>query len=387
MRWTLAGLLALLTWTMLAGCTGRSPSQPTPAPTARPTVTAVAKAPSVGNAPNAAPTVAPSPTPRPGATPGGVGSPKAAVQPTPTPLLPALRPSAEGALALFVLPDDGYAPVVNAIKAAQKSVRLVMYLLLDDDVVDALIAAKRRGVDVRVMVEPEPQGGGGSQDDVAKLKAAGVQTRDSAPGFRFTHQKTLVIDERTALIMTLNLTRSSFTRNREYGIIDTDPAHVAEIVRVFDADWQREKPVVSQPDLVWSPDNARERLLPFLRSAQSAVDIQIEGFSDNEFEDTLAALARRGVRVRLLLPTLEDGDSRLRELDWIVTRGVKLRRLDQPFQHTKMVLVDGKRGWVGSQNFSSNALENNRELGIFLTDPAILRRLGEVFERDWNRGE
>ena len=60
------------------------------------------------------------------------------------------------------------------------------------------------------------------------------------------------------------------------------------------------------------------------------------------------------------------------------TLGSKLRRLDQPFQHTKMVLVDGKRGWVGSQNFSSNALENNRELGVFLTDPAILRRLDAV---------
>ncbi|MCW5849596.1 MAG: hypothetical protein KIT87_05910 [Anaerolineae bacterium] len=376
-------LVMLLIGLALAACANRAPSQPAAVPTTLPAPTAAAKAPVRAEAPNAAPTPAPTPVAKTGAT----AAPKAAAQPSPTPLPPALRPSAEGTVALFVLPDDGYAPVVNAIKAAQKSIRLVIYLLLDDDVVDALIAAKRRGVEVRVMVEPDPAGGGGSQDDVAKLKAAGVQTRDSDPTFRYTHQKTLIIDERTALIMTLNLTRSSFTRNREYGIIDTDPAHVSEIVRVFDADWQREKPRVSQPDLVWSPDNARERLLQFLRSAQAAVDIQIEGFSDNEFEDTLAALARRGVRVRLLLPTLDDGDSRLHELDWIVGRGVKLRRLDQPFQHTKMVLVDGKRAWVGSQNFSSNALENNRELGIFLTDTGILRRLSETFERDWNRGD
>ena len=387
MKWMTASLVVLLAWLALAGCVNRGPAQPTTAPTVRPATTTAAKAPSVGEAPNAAPTPVPSANAKTGAAPGVGSSPKPAVQPSPTPLPPSLRPSAEGTVALFVLPDDGYAPVINAIKAAQKSIRLVVYLLLDDDVVDALIAAHKRGVDVRVMVEPDPMGGGGSQDDVAKLKAAGVQTRDSNPTFRYTHQKTFIIDERTALIMTLNLTRSSFTRNREYGIIDTDPAHVAEIVRVFDTDWQREKPQVSQSDLVWSPDNARERLLQLLRSAQSAVDIQIEGFSDNEFEDTLAALARRGVRVRLLLPTLEDGDSRLRELDWIVARGVKLRRLDQPLQHTKMVLVDGKRGWVGSQNFSSNALENNRELGIFLTDASILRRLGEVFERDWNKGD
>lgn len=322
-----------------------------------------------------APTVsAPRPAPPPLATP---------VQPLPTTVPSPANPE----IAVFVLPDDGNRPVLNAIQSAQKTIRLVIYLLLDDEVVDALMAAKtRRGVNVRVMVEPEPFGGGSSRDDVNKLKDAGVTVLDGASIFRYTHQKTLIIDDRVALIMTLNLTHSALTRNREYGVIDTHPARVAEIINVFEADWARRPTKVAQRDLVWSPDNSRDRLLEFLRSATATLDIQVEVLSDNEVEDVLTALARRGVQIRIILPTLEPGDSRIHELDWVVAAGARIRRLREPFPHGKMALVDGTRAWVGSQNLSANSLDNNRELGIFIQDPGALKRLRDTFERDWNRG-
>ena len=292
------------------------------------------------------------------------------------------------AIAVLVMPDDGRAPLVNALRTARESVRLTIYLLTDNDVVDELVRARQRGVDVRVLVEPNPFGGGpASRDDVAKLRAAGVQVRDGNPTFRYTHQKSVVIDDATALIMTLNLTASSFTKNREHGVIDTDPARVAEIARVFDADWARRDVAVSHADLVWSPYNARERLLALLASATTSVDVEAELLTDSSVARLLGDLAGRGVRVRVILPLAEAGDLNTADLNTLPQRGVQLRRLGDPYPHTKLIIVDGTRAYLGSINLSANSLDNNRELGIIIDDAAGVRRLRESFEVDWPGGQ
>jgi phosphatidylserine/phosphatidylglycerophosphate/cardiolipin synthase-like enzyme len=56
--------------------------------------------------------------------------------------------------------------------------------------------------------------------------------------------------------------------------------------------------------------------------------------------------------------------------------------VDNPYIHAKMVLADGERGFVGSQNFTQTSLDENREIGIVLSEPALLKRLDATFERD-----
>lgn len=296
-------------------------------------------------------------------------------------------PGTTPALAVMVMPDDGRTPLINALRGARESIRLTIYLLIDNDVVDELMRAHQRGVDVRVLVEPNPFGGGpASRDDVAKLRAAGVQVRDGNPTFRYTHQKSVVVDDAVALIMTLNLTPSSFTKNREHGVIDTNPTRVAEIARVFDADWSRRDVAVSDADLVWSPNNARDRLLALLASATASVEIEAEVLTDANVTRTLGNLAQRGVKVRVILPPAEAGDLSLADLDAMTKRGAQLRRLDDPYPHTKLIIVDGTRAYLGSINLTANSLDNNRELGIIIDDPAGLRRLRDSFEADWPGG-
>ncbi len=308
------------------------------------------------------------------------------------PVVPTIAPTAaspETRQALFVLPDDGAAPILNAIQSARRAIRLAIYILSDNDTVAALVQAQRRGVDVRVMVEPQPFGGGApSRDAVAKLKAVGVSVRDTNPTFRLAHQKTLIIDDSVALILNMNLTRAAFVGNREYNIIDADPAHVAEIVRGFEADWNRTAFQPGQTALVWSPENARARLLDHVRAAQATVDIEVEVFTDTSVADTLGALAGRGVRVRVLLPPAEDpADPQVAAMTALSRQGVQVRRLARPYPHAKLIVVDGRGVFIGSQNLSAAALGDNRELGIVLTDSAIVRRAAEVFQSDWDRGQ
>jgi len=298
---------------------------------------------------------------------------------TPTPV-PAPSP-----VTVFVEPEAGAQPVVSALRRAESSILMKMYLMTEREVIAALKDAVARGVSVRVMLEEDPYGYGDNEAVFADLQAAGVQVKWANPTFRLTHEKSIVVDGRMALIMTLNQTHSAFTRNREFGVITSDPADVAEIVAVFEADWERRAPVLSNPRLVWSPDNSRERILALLDGATESLDLEQLAMQDEEVEDHLIAAAERGVRVRVLtspgIEANEPGLERLRE------GGVEVRYLKKPFVHAKVIVADGRRALVGSINISTASLDFNRELSILLDDPEALDTLEITFEQDWAAAE
>jgi cardiolipin synthase len=95
---------------------------------------------------------------------------------------------------VYVEPDAGEHPITDAINAAQKSIWLEIYILTDRNVIRALEEAVNRGVDVRVMLEPHPFGGGGSPArTMDQLRAAGAKVQESNPGFALTHEKGIPI--------------------------------------------------------------------------------------------------------------------------------------------------------------------------------------------------
>src|SRR5579863_5994051 len=161
----------------------------------------------------------------------------------------------------FTEPDAGEQVITNAITGAKKSVWLEMYLLTDTTVIQALENAARNGVDVRVMLEPHPYGGGSPQSTEAALKQAGASVEDTSPAFTLTHEKGMIIDGSTAYIMSCNFTYSALNgKNREYGIIDTNPQDVQGVKDIFTADWNRVQIQPSDPALVVSPTNSRDKL-------------------------------------------------------------------------------------------------------------------------------
>src|SRR4029079_11358891 len=97
-----------------------------------------------------------------------------------------------------------------------------------------------RGVAARVILEQHPFGGEGGQPEIfARLQDAGIAVRWGNPVFRFTHIKTMVVDDAVAVIMNQNLTASSFTQNREFGVVTNWPDAVRTAAAVFAADWAR----------------------------------------------------------------------------------------------------------------------------------------------------
>ena len=103
---------------------------------------------------------------------------------------------------LVVLPDDGIAPVVAAINAAQKSIYVKMFLFSEPRLLRALIAAHKRGVRTRVMLNPARRSGE-SENRLAKqrLRAAGIAVKDTHPDFDVTHEKSMVVDGEVAFVV------------------------------------------------------------------------------------------------------------------------------------------------------------------------------------------
>ena len=96
---------------------------------------------------------------------------------------------------LIVLPDDTAKPIVDAIDGARKSLNIRMFLFTDTSLLDAVMAAHKRGVKVRVMLNPARRSGESENEEARKLLTdAGVEVRDSNPAFDLTHQKSMVID-------------------------------------------------------------------------------------------------------------------------------------------------------------------------------------------------
>jgi len=294
-------------------------------------------------------------------------------------------------VSLFVEPDAGEAPILSAIRGATSSVWVEVYLLSDRNVVRALEDAASRGVDVRVLLEPHPYGGGdvAAQTTVRELQAAGVQARPSNPAFQYTHAKLLLVDGATAYILTANLSRAglggnSTTANRDYGLIDRDSADVAAVKAIFQADWDRTPATLTDAHLVVSPINARPTLAALLDGAHTALWVEDEEMADSSSEQELIAAAQRGVDVRLMLPAPSSSSSPSPDVARLAAGRVHVRYLRAPYMHAKLVLADGTLAFTGSENFSATSLDANRELGLLLADPAALATLTHVYTQDWS---
>ena len=287
---------------------------------------------------------------------------------------------------LWVLPDQGDGPVLQAINSAQKSIQLEDYMFTlggaSGPVAQALIAKARAGVDVRVILDRAPYGGHNPNPATAQaLQAGGVQCQTSSPAFTYTHEKSMVVDGQVAVVMTFNMTNAGVASNREYGVVDTNPQDVADISNVFVADWNRAPVTVSAPNLVVSPINSRAKILALIDSAQSSILLEDEELNDPIVAQHLGAKAKAGVNVRV---EVANGTSNAATQQLLASNGVtQFETMTSHYLHAKAIVVDGNRAYVGSENMSSTSLDKNREMGLILTDPACVSTLASTLNQDW----
>lgn len=291
---------------------------------------------------------------------------------------------------LIVLPDDTAQPILDAITGARRSLRVKMFVFSDPGLLAAVIDARRRGVQVRVMLNPARRSG--EADNAATrtaLEQAGVEVADSNPAFDLTHEKSMVVDDATACVKSLNWDPKNLTATRDYAVTTAHQHEVGEIIEGFDADWSRQP---FEPDerahLIWCNTNGRDRIARFIDRAQHQLFVQNERYQDQVIIERLVRAVRRGVRVHVMArpphtlkrDKLVEGVGGLRILDDV---GAKVHTLKHLKLHAKMMLADGKRAIVGSINLAPGSFDSRRELAIEVDDEHVIKRLQHVAEHDW----
>lgn len=304
-----------------------------------------------------------------------------------------IGPGAQG-LQVYVEPESGDRFLIDGINNAQKSVYLEMYLLSNRKIISALEDAAHRNLDVRVMLETHPYGSGSASPTTTldKLQAAGVKTEATSTAFALTHEKGMVIDENVAYIMTSNFTLSalggsSSTKNREYDIVDQNPQDVQAVVDIFNADWNRTSAQYNAPNLVVSPDNSRTDVEALINSAQKILIMEAEEMQDEEIEQLLISTAKRGVQVQVILPDGSSSDGNSQGITTIKQGGVQVKEDTQFYMHAKIIVVDGQKAFVGSENISTASLDRNRELGVLIADANVIHTLQQTFRLDWGASQ
>ena len=117
----------------------------------------------------------------------------------------------------YAYPSDE-SSVLNLINSADDYIYLEMYVFTNEKLMDALVSAEERGVDVRIILEKEVEI---NQQAYLVLKTNGVDTRWASTNYRLTHSKLMVIDDRKVFIGSPNFSWSAFNANREFAVVLT----------------------------------------------------------------------------------------------------------------------------------------------------------------------
>jgi len=291
---------------------------------------------------------------------------------------------------LIVLPDDSAKPILDAIDGAKESLRVKMFIFSDPSLLKAVITARQRGLTVRIMLNPARRDGESENKESRKqLEAGGVEVIDSNPEYDVTHEKSMVVDDTTAFVKSLNWETKNLTETRDYAIVTSHAHEVAEIIECFEADWAR-KPFKGDEHshLIWCCGNGRERLAQFIDDAKNSLFLQNERYQDAVIIERLVQAARRGVKVHVMArpphklkkEKLVESVGGMRMMEDV---GVKIHKLKHLKLHAKMLLADHARAIVGSINLAPGSFDTRRELAIEVRDDDVVERITTIAHYDW----
>jgi phosphatidylserine/phosphatidylglycerophosphate/cardiolipin synthase-like enzyme len=337
-----------------------------------------------------------------------------------------------GRVRAFVLPDAA-GQVTRVLGSAENRILLEGYTLTSDRVADELLAAARRGVDVRVLVEGGPVGGLTREQArvLDRLAAANVTVAvvaGDAARYTYQHAKFAVVDDR-AMVLTENWKPAGTggRSSRGWGVVVSQPRAVASLARTFRADaggrdvrrWTAFRrgqsfepgtpangtyPSQFEPQTVrasgvtvlHAPDNAESAVLALLANATESIRVvQVSiGSPRQPFLQAAIQAARRGVDVQILLSSAWYVREENRDL--VARLNERAAREDLPLEaslaqphnrfekiHAKAVIVDDRRVLVGSLNWNNHSARANREVAVVLDGQAVAQYYGRVFRTDW----
>jgi phosphatidylserine/phosphatidylglycerophosphate/cardiolipin synthase-like enzyme len=302
--------------------------------------------------------------------------------------------------------------LVAAMDKTERTLRMAVYELDLPDVADAVLRAKARGVDVRLVYDdshaakPSPE--------FQRLLAGGVAVRILKGGgsFGIMHNKFAVFDGELLETGSFNWSVSADQKNFENAIFRSDAALAAGFAKYWEWMWalardpaaasaapspgappgDSQRPIAfgggSYPRFAFSPQGGLEDLLvDALGRAKLTIDVAIFSFYSQRVADALIAAKARGVVVRVVADMSQS--RRAQPVASLAAAGVNLRlsagRGGTGVLHHKFTIVDGAWLMLGSYNYSQNAELYNFENDLFTTVPGEAAAYGAEFAAVWDQ--
>lgn len=263
--------------------------------------------------------------------------------------------------------------IIETLRSAKNRIWLEVYMLSEKRIIAALAEAQTRGVDVRIILEPNPYGNpyiNKKAFTTLENKKIAVSWADGSR-FNFTHAKFFVIDD-SYLIMTANMTHSAFATNREFYIEGHDSKILETLSRIFESDMAHTPIEITHPNLIISPIDARTKLVTLLESAKKSILLYAEVFDDEALKQILIRKAQENIPVTIILTNPKKIAANQAFIDSLSPFGIRFFTPKKPIIHAKAAIIDSSVAYVGSINFTKNSLENNREVGVLFKNPKAI---------------
>jgi len=287
---------------------------------------------------------------------------------------------------LYVIPesDNSVTPLYALVNNATKTIDMTMYALEDTTFTADLVAACKRGVTVRVILDQNNEKSGNTSAFNSLNAQSGCSAVWANKAFSVTHEKSIMIDGTIDVVMSLNLQSQYYSTTRDYALVDNDPNDYAADEATFSMDYAAGTTAGGtvgasdfsyQPgagtDLVWSPTTATADMLAIINNATKTLYIECEEFSASNIVSAVQAAAQRGVAV--VLVGENESNSYTSNYATIKAAGASVYYYSSStgfYVHAKSVVADqgtsAEAVYMGSINYSSASLTQNRELGVYI---------------------
>jgi len=277
---------------------------------------------------------------------------------------------------VIVQPDDGPSSLLSALKSAKQSVELAIFRFDRSDIETALKAAVSKGIKVTALIADVNRGGEKNLRELEmRFLQAGITVARSARDLIRYHDKLIIIDRRELYLLGFNFTYIDMEHSRSFGLVVKNRRIIQEAVKLFEADTKRQAYHAALPSFVVSPLNARKELSKFIKGAKKRLLIYDPKISDAQMLQLLEARAKAGVEVRVI------GCVESNRASFAVRKMVRLRL------HTRTILRDSERIFLGSQSLRAPELDQRREVGLIFRERKIAAVLQQQFEGDWETAE